>query len=70
MRSCGTVAKADGNGENKLRPVVTEGSYLLEHDIFTISPFATQSPPQGEGILGRVTKESIIEKICSFENLP
>jgi hypothetical protein len=33
MRSCGTVAKADGNRENKLRPVVTEGSYLLDHDI-------------------------------------
>ena len=27
---CGTVAKAGGNGEHKLRPVVTEGSYLLE----------------------------------------
>ncbi len=32
MRSCGTVAKAGGNRENKLRPVVTEDSYLLEHD--------------------------------------
>jgi hypothetical protein len=30
MRYCGTVAKAGGNRENKLRPVVTEGSYLLE----------------------------------------
>jgi hypothetical protein len=31
-RSCGTAAKAGGNREHKLRPVVTEGSYLLEHD--------------------------------------
>jgi len=30
MRYCGTVAKAGGNRENKLRPIVTEGSYLLE----------------------------------------
>jgi len=29
-RYCGTVAKAGGNGEHKLRPVVKEGSYLLE----------------------------------------
>jgi hypothetical protein len=30
-RYCGTAAKAGRNRENKLRPVVTEGSYLLEH---------------------------------------
>ena len=30
-KSCGTAAKAGRNRENKLRPVVTEGSYLLEH---------------------------------------
>ena len=30
MRSCGTAAKAGGNREHKLRPTVTEGSYLLE----------------------------------------
>ena len=29
-RYCGTAAKAGGNRENKLRPLVTEGSYLLE----------------------------------------
>ena len=29
-RYCGTVAKAGGNRENKLRPIVKEGSYLLE----------------------------------------
>jgi hypothetical protein len=29
-RYCGTAAKAGRNRENKLRPVVTEGSYLLE----------------------------------------
>ena len=33
MRSCGTVAKAGGNREHKLRPVVTEGSYLLERPL-------------------------------------
>jgi hypothetical protein len=30
-RYCGTVAKAGGNRENKLLPVVTEGSCLLEN---------------------------------------
>jgi hypothetical protein len=30
-RYCGTAAKAGGNGENKLPPVVTEGSCLLEN---------------------------------------
>src|SRR5512136_1259346 len=29
-RYCGTIAKAGGNGENKLLPAVTEGSCLLE----------------------------------------
>jgi hypothetical protein len=29
-RYCGTVAKAGGNRENKLRPIIKEGSYLLE----------------------------------------
>jgi hypothetical protein len=32
-RYCGTIAKAGGNRENKLPPVVTEGSCLLEQDI-------------------------------------
>ena len=31
-RYCGTIAKAGGNGENKLLPAVTEGSCLLEKD--------------------------------------
>jgi hypothetical protein len=29
-RYCGTIAKAGGNGENKLLPAVAEGSCLLE----------------------------------------
>jgi hypothetical protein len=33
-RYCGTIAKAGGNGENKLLPAVTEGSCLLEQDMF------------------------------------
>ena len=41
-RYCGTTAKAGGNRENKLLPVVTEGSCLLEQDIlgldFIFSP--------------------------------
>ncbi len=31
-RYCGTAAKAGGNGENKLLPVVTGVSCLLEND--------------------------------------
>jgi hypothetical protein len=31
-RYCGPAAKAGGNGENKLLPVVTGVSYLLEND--------------------------------------
>jgi len=31
-RYCGTAAKADGNGENKLLPAVTGDSCLLEKD--------------------------------------
>jgi hypothetical protein len=31
-RYCGTIAKAGGNGENKLLPAVAEGSCLLEQD--------------------------------------
>jgi hypothetical protein len=30
-RYCGTAAKAGGNRENKLLPVITEGSCLLEN---------------------------------------
>jgi hypothetical protein len=49
MRSCGTVAKADGNGENKLRPVVTEGSYLLEH-LIKSNGYETLKRVQGDKI--------------------
>jgi hypothetical protein len=38
-RSCGTTAKAGGNGENKLLPAITEGSYLLERSNRALSLF-------------------------------
>ena len=47
-RYCGTIAKAGGNGENKLLPAVTGGSYLLEQESTLLG---VQKPPQYIGPL-------------------
>ncbi len=42
-RYCGTIAKAGGNGENKLLPAITEGSCLLEGSNRAASSFPVTS---------------------------
>jgi hypothetical protein len=47
-RYCGTAAEAGGYRENKLRPVVTEGSYLLENADWVDMEWVTEDVTKSE----------------------
>jgi hypothetical protein len=64
-RYCGTTAKAGGNRENKLPPVVTEGSCLLEQDMFN---FCCLCHSHDMGFSCGLLSE-IVEKGLVFPNL-
>ena len=59
-RYCGTIAKAGGNGENKLLPAVTEGSCLLERSNRNTSLFLSTSHDWQDTLAFEGPKDPII----------